>query len=115
MLGLILLGCLAAFGALCGLWLLVGMWIPGDRAGLTIYCWRDSTAGRGFVVRWRTQWELGLLQGRLLIIDLGITADDRQFLTRWGKNLEILETEREHGERIGDYPGRDCRRGISEL
>ena len=58
MAGMILLGALAAFGTLCALWLVLGTMLPGDRAGLMIYCWRSSAAGRGFVLRWRAQWEL---------------------------------------------------------
>ena len=95
MAGMILLGTLAAFGALCGLWLIAGIILPEDQAGLTIYCWRESAAGRGFVLRWRVQWELGLLRGQLAVIDLGLTVEDRLFLTRWGRNVEIWEMETE--------------------
>ena len=115
MAGMILLGTLAAFGALCGLWLRTGAILPGDRTGLMIYCWQSSAAGRGFVLRWRAQWELGLLRGRLAVIDLGLTEEDRLFLARWGRNVEIWETETEYGKRIGDHPGRHRRGGISEL
>ena len=115
MAGMILLGALAAFGALCALWLVLGNLLPGDRAGLMIYRWRESAAGRGFVLRWRAQWELGLLQGRLAVIDLGLTEEDRLFLARWGRNVEIWETETEYGKRIGNHPGRHRRGGISEL
>ena len=115
MAGMILLGALAAFGALCALWLVLGNLLPGDRVGLMIYRWRESAAGRGFVLRWRCQWELGLLRGRLAVIDLGLTEEDRLFLARWGRNVEIWETETEYGKRIGDHPGRHRRGGISEL
>ena len=115
MAGMILLGALAAFGTLCALWLVLGTMLPGDRAGLMIYCWRSSAAGRGFVLRWRAQWELGLLRGQLVVIDLGLTEEDRLFLARWGRNVEIWETETEYGKRIGNHPGRHRRGGISEL
>lgn len=115
MAGMILLGALAAFGTLCALWLVLGTMLPGDRAGLMIYCWRSSAAGRGFVLRWRAQWELGLLRGRLAVIDQGLTKEDRLFLARWGRNVEIWETETEYGKRIGNHPGRHRRGGISEL
>ena len=112
---MILLGTLAAFGAMCALWLILGTMLPGDRAGWMIYCWRSSAAGRGFVLRWRVQWELGLLRGHLAVIDLGLTEEDRLFLARWGRNVEIWETEKEYGTRIGDHSGRHRRGGISEL
>ena len=115
MAGMILFGTLAAFGALCALWMLVGTRLPGDRAGLMIYCWHSSAVGRGFVIRWRLQWDLGLLRGRLAVIDLGMTEEDRAFLNRWGRNTEIWERESDYGERIRDHSGRDCRCGISEL
>lgn len=91
--GMVILGSMAAFGVLCALWLLAGVALPGDRAGIMVYCWRESAAGRGFVIRWRLQWDLGLLRGRLAVIDLGLTEDDSAFLARWGRNVEIWETE----------------------
>ena len=93
--GIILLGTLAAFGALCALWLLLGVWLPGDGAGLMIYHWHNSTQGRGFVIRWRLQWDLGLLRGQLLVIADQLTPEDRMFLARWGRHIEIWEMERE--------------------
>ena len=115
MAGMILLGTLAAFGTLCALWTVLGACLPGDRSGLMIYCWRSGAAGRGFILRWRIQWELGLLRGKLAVIDLGLTEEDRLFLVRWGRNVEIWEMEREDGKRIGNHPGRHRRGGISEL
>lgn len=115
MTGMIVFGTLAAFGALCALWLLAGTYLPGGRAGAMLYGWRDSAAGRGFVIRWRIQWDLGLFRGRLIVMDLGLSAEDRQFLARWGRNVEIWETESEYGERIGDHPGCYFCGGLSEL
>lgn len=110
---MVLLGALAAFGALCAVWLLLASRLPGDREGLMICFWRDSAAGRGFVIRWRLQWDLGLLRGKLAVVDLGLTEEDRVFLARWGRNVEIWE--REDGTGTGNYSGRDQRRGLSEL
>ena len=93
MAGIILFGTLAAFGTLCALWLLVGTWLPGDRDGQMIYMWHNSGQGRGFVIRWRLQWDLGLLRGQLVVLDLGLTEEDRAFLARWGRNVEIWEME----------------------
>ena len=90
---MVILGALAAFGALCAVWLLIGGRLPGDRAGMMIYCWRASAAGRGFALRWRIQWDLGLLRGRLCVVDLGLTEADKLFLARWGRNVEIWERE----------------------
>ena len=112
---MVLLGALAAFGALCAAWLLLALRLPGDREGLMIYCWRRSAAGRGFVIRWRLQWDLGLVRGRLAVVDLGLTEEDRVFLARWGRNVEIWKTETEDGTGTGNYSGRDQRRGLSEL
>ena len=109
----IVFGMLAAFGGLCALWLLAGIRLPGGGEGVMVCCWRDSAAGRGLVIRWRLQWELGLLRGRLAVVDRGLTEEDRRFLARWGRNVEIWE--REDGEGTGDHPGRHQRRGLSEL
>ena len=113
MAGYVVFGALAAFGALCAAWVLTGPWLPGGEAGVTVYPWRDSAAGRGLVLRWRLQWELGLLRGRLAVVDRGLTEEDRLFLARWGRNVEIWETD--DGEGIGDYPGRHRRCDLSEL
>ena len=113
MAGNVILGMLAAFGALCAVWLLAGVRLPGAGEGVMVYCWRGSTAGRGFALRWRLQWELGLLRGRLAVVDRGLTEEDRRFLARWGRNVEIWE--RDDGEGIGDHTGRHRRCGISEL
>ena len=110
---MVMLGALAAFGALCAVWLLVSVWLPGDRDGIMIYCWRSSAAGRGFALRWRLQWDLGLIPGKLAVVDLGLTEEDKVFLARWGRNVEIWETE--DGTGIGNYSGRHRRGDLSEL
>ena len=110
---MVILGALAAFGALCAVWLLVSTRLPGDGEGIMIYCWRSSAAGRGFALRWRLQWDLGLVRGKLAAVDLGMTEEDKLFLARWGRNVEIWE--REDGTGTGDPSGRHRRRGISEL
>lgn len=110
---MVILGALAAFGALCAVWLLMSHRLPGDREGVMIYCWRESGAGRGFTARWRLQWDLGLVRGKLAVVDLGMTEADKDFLARWGRNAEIWE--REDGTGTGDPSGRHRRRGISEL
>ena len=94
---MVILGALAAFGALCALWLLTGEALPGGRAGIMVYFWRGSASGRGFIARWRIQWELGLLRGRLAVVDLGLTEEDKEFLARWGRNVEIWDMETEDG------------------
>ena len=115
MVKIILFGTLAAFGALCALWLLVGTRLPGDGTGLMVYCWQSSSDGRGFVIRWRIQWDLGLIRCPLAVVDLGLTPEDRVFLARWGRNVEIWERERIYGERIRDHSGCHCRSDLSEL
>ena len=90
---MVILGALAAFGALCAAWLVTGALLPGGRAGILVYCWQSSAEGRGFVLRWRLQWDLGLLRGRLAVVDLGLTEADKVFLARWGRNVEIWERE----------------------
>ena len=113
MAGNVILGALAAFGALCALWLTAGAGLPGEGAGVMVCIWRGGPEDRGLVIRWRLQWELGLLRGRLAVVCRGLTAEDRRFLARWGRNVEIWETD--DGEGIGDYPGRHRRCDLSEL
>ena len=91
MVGNVILGTLAAFGALCALWLLAGSRLPGAEEGVMVYCWRGGPECRGFVLRWLVQWELGLHRGRLAVVDRGLTEEDKEFLSRWGRNVEIWE------------------------
>ena len=90
---MVIMGVLASFGALCALWLTAGGLLPGGQDGVTVYTWRDSAAGRGFVIRWRLQWDLGLLRLKLVVIAPGLTEEDRRFLARWGRNVRIVETD----------------------
>ena len=113
----ILIGMLAAMGALSVLWVCFGVLLPGMKGGAFVCLgWPEE----GLVRRYRWLRDLGLLSCPLLIV-----TENRaeRFL---GSGIEIcspdaltdrLERERIHldGTGNGDPSGRGERRGISEL
>ncbi|MBQ9148635.1 MAG: hypothetical protein IJX69_03605 [Oscillospiraceae bacterium] len=124
MAGWIIMGTLAAFGVFCALWTLFGALLPGRGAGVTVFPWTPEVRGHGFVLRRRIARELGLFADTLLIVDMGMTEEEKARLAGAGCWIEIcrpealssrLELEIYNGTGNGNYPGRDQRRGVSEL
>ncbi len=100
----LLVGALAAFGSLCALWALLGWLLPGGR-GLTAVCFCGPGLGQlPALRRWCWLRDLGLIRGKLLIVDCGISEKERKILAQMGAGIEIwdpaalpgrLELERE--------------------
>ena len=62
-----IVGFLAAFGALCVLWILLGAWLTGPASGRVILCpppGREEKAVR----RWQWMRNLGLVKGALTVV-----------------------------------------------
>ncbi len=117
---------LAAFGLLCGLWALFGWLLPGSREGLVLCYGTSGLTESGFLRRYLLLRDLGLLGCPLLIVDQGLTGTERRWLEHRCCGIELcepealsarleLERKRIAGDGIGDPPGRDQRRGVSEL
>ena len=106
----IVLSVLAAFGALCAVWALFGFLLPGQR-GTVLVCLCRPGHGEEAVIR-HYGWlrDLGLLRAPLLLIDGGLTEEERARLQKCRQGVEIcgpeelflrLEQERSKFDRTG--------------
>ena len=104
MLWFVIVGMLAAFGALCVIWILVGIWLlPASKC--TIVCLCEQRDVIQFARHYRWLQEIGMVRNSALI-----TCDYNVALER----LEKERTERDAAGN-GDPPGSHQRRGVSEL
>ena len=115
MVGYILVGTAAAFGALSMLWALLGWLLPSGR-GCALVCWGEPDVG--IVSRYRWLTGVGLLRCPLIAVVSSETASREPVEVCSGEDLLArLEWERRQsdGTGIGDSPGCHQRRGVSEL
>lgn len=104
MLANVVMGMLAAFGALCAIWVGLGMLLPGS-GKTVIYCICRKEQAFALRRRWRWLRDLGLIRGRVVILC------DRQ---------RALESIRQELESVGaagngDSSGDNRRGDLSEL
>ena len=98
MLGFVMIGFLAAFGAFCALWILLGSWLIDAGDGHIILFpapGKEETAVR----RYLWLWNLGLVKEKLTVVSDSLCALSHRypgvrFLTR-AQFLSDLEQERE--------------------
>lgn len=86
MAGYVLIGALAAFGLMCAVWILWGLFLPDGGEELLIY---DGGDTRVFAQRYLWLREMGLLRCRLLV--LSPEESDREWLEAQG--IEICSRE----------------------
>ena len=103
----IVLGVLAAFGALCALWALFGILLPRQCGAVTVCLCRGDGAEEHLIRRHRWLRDMGLIRDPLILLDGGLSEDEKRRLTRQGLTLcdmvELsarLEQEREKLDRI---------------
>ena len=117
---------MAAFGAVCMIWALFGWMIPGSKGGIMVCFGTPGLPESAFFRRYLFLRNLGLLEIPLIIVDRGLSAPERRKLEHTYRGIELcgseelserlqLERKRIDGAGNGNYPGRDQRRGISEL
>lgn len=115
MAGYIIVGTLAAFGAMSLLWALLGWLLPGGQ-GCVLVCWGQPD--EGILSRYRWLRGTGLLRCTLIAVDAK-DADPRKDveICAGEELLSRLERERKEsdGTGTGDFAGRDQRRDLSEL
>ena len=90
---MIVLTVLAAFGAVSVLWALFGFLLPGQRGTAMVYLWREPGKGE-LALRnygWLRDW--GLIRGPLLLIDCGMTEEERTRLIKGRQGIEICTLE----------------------
>ena len=115
MAGYIILGAFGAFGCLSLLWALLGWLLPAGQ-GCALVCYGEPD--EGILSRYLWLRGVGLLRCPLLAVVPSQTDSSAEtenctreaLLTRseWERN-------RADGTGTGDHPGRDRRRGVSEL
>lgn len=80
----IVLGVLAAFGALSVLWALFGFLLPGQRGAVTVCLCRGKGAEEQLIRRQRWLRDMGLIHCPLILLDGGLTEREKESLTRGG-------------------------------
>ena len=114
MAGCVILGMLAAFGAVCALWAGLGWLLPGCR-GCALVCWGDPD--EGMLARYRWLLGSGLLSCPLIVV-AGTGESENSVEICSGKDLlSRLEMERKRfdGTGNGDHSGHHQRGGVPEL
>ncbi len=125
MLWYVIFGFLAAFGALCALWVLFGLFFPGAKGGVLVCLCRD---GNEDAILRRYTWlaGMGLLRCPLVLLDSGLDEKYRAKITESNHNIkfftlaEFTASLQKEGRRLGgagngDAAGHHCSSGISEL
>ena len=117
----ILVGVLAAFGLMCALWCLFGLWLSGGRGWVAVcYAGKTQTAALRRC-RWLRNW--GLYRGPILLVCREENREMPELLSREAENIEIctlealparLELEFQDA-RVADLTGHRGGGGISEL
>ncbi|MBE6923766.1 MAG: hypothetical protein E7466_00805 [Ruminococcaceae bacterium] len=83
----IVIGVLAAFGALCILWVLFGFLLPGQRGSVTVYLCRGGEQEEPLIRRHRWLRDLGLTHSPLIGLDAGLSEEECLRLTRKGVTI----------------------------
>lgn len=89
MAGYICFGALAAFGLLSVLWVLFGWLLPGSGEGWILFPGKPGKLH--FVTRYLWLKGLGLVSCPLILMDLGLTEQERQWLS--SKEIEIYSRD----------------------
>lgn len=71
---------LAAFGLLCALWVCLGFLLPGQKGVVMVYYCRGENP-EAVIRRHRWLGDLGLIRCGLIIVDGGMTEQQRKMLT----------------------------------
>lgn len=106
MAALIVMAVLAAFGLLCILWTVAGIFLPSVKGAMVCTC---STEGSVESALRRYLWlrGLGLVRCGLILVDCGMTAAERRKLPQYGPGItvcapeELLETLKKEGLQLG--------------
>lgn len=80
----IVIGMLAAFGALCALWALSGFLLPHQDGGVTVCVCRGDGKEEPLIHRYRWLQGMGLIHCPLILLDGGLSEADKARLTRQG-------------------------------
>lgn len=104
----IVLAVLGAFGLLCALWVLFGFLLPGQRGAAAVMLCHGEAGEEAVLRRYVWLYNTGLIRCPLLLVDCGLTEEERVRLARYPIILctqeqlqDQLEQERTHLGRTG--------------
>ena len=120
----VLMGFLAAFGALCAGWIVFGLLLPG-----TVRCEAVVTCPKGreiaMIRRYCRLWELGLTRSGLIVLDTGLNRRQQRLICQkypmirfYTREAWLAEAERGRApieQRTGDPSGNHRGGGLSKL
>ncbi len=93
MMGLyVVFGALAAFGLLCALWVALGGLLNGGQLLGLCRC-ESAKDGLKAVRRWYWLRNTGLVSGCLILVDCGLTPEERETLQSIGPWIEICDRD----------------------
>lgn len=98
MTALVILSVLAAFGVLCVLWAFLGWMLPGQKGVTMVYVCRGENV-EAVLRRYRWLRDMGLVHERLLIVDEGMTEQQKRILE--GKHGIEICTRAQAADRVG--------------
>lgn len=117
----LVVGVLAAFGLMCAIWSLLGLWLSGGKGWAAVcYAGKGQTAALRRC-RWLRSW--GLFRGPIFLVSRSDAPEQGGALTRETENIEIctlqalparLELELTYAGNA-DLTGHRSGGGISEL
>ncbi len=89
MIGYVILGALAAFGALCAIWALWGMLLPGARGGVMVcLCCRGGE--EALVRRYRWLVDCGLLRCPLVLLESSLEPEKQQAIMQMCESIRFM-------------------------
>ena len=89
----IILTVLAAFGLLCAAWALFGLLLRGQRGAAMICICRGAVEEEQTIRHCAWLRDVGLFRGPLLLVDAGMSPEERSRLLRCSRGGEICTTE----------------------
>jgi hypothetical protein len=89
----ILLSVLAAFGVLCVIWALFGFLLPGQRGTVLVCLCHPGNREEAIIRHYGWLRDLGLLKAPLVLIDGGLTEEERARLLGCRQGVEICSPE----------------------
>lgn len=124
MAALIVLSVLGAFGLLCAVWVLFGFLLPGQRGAAAVLLCHGAAKEEAVLRRYLWLYNVGLVRCPLLLVDCGLSQQERTRLEKAPFTLctpeelqDKLEQERKHLGTTGtrDLTGHCECRDLSEL
>ena len=93
MAGYILLGTLASFGLVCMIWALVSLMIAKKQGGAVVYLCHGGLSELPGLRRWLWLRNWGLMTAPILLVDCGLTDQERKELCLLVRNGEFCDLE----------------------